>query len=65
MKFGYTIVYVSSVSDALAFYDKAFRFQTRFLHESGSLGLLLGGRCIAKWPRRVYRARQLNSHNQI
>ncbi len=43
MKFGYTIVYVLSVSDALAFYEKAFGFKTRFLHESGQYGELESG----------------------
>jgi uncharacterized glyoxalase superfamily protein PhnB len=43
MKFGYTIIYVPSVSDALAFYEKAFGFQTRFLHESGQYGELESG----------------------
>ncbi|KAI5912085.1 VOC family protein [Thauera sp. 2A1] len=43
MKFGYTIVYVQSVSDALAFYEKAFGFQVRFLHESGQYGELESG----------------------
>ena len=40
MKFGYTIVYVPSVPDTLAFYEKAFGFQARFLHESGHYGEL-------------------------
>ena len=40
MKFGYTIVYVSSVFEALAFYKEAFGFETRFLHESGQYGEL-------------------------
>lgn len=43
MKFGYTIVYVSSVSEALAFYKEAFGFETRFLHESGQYGELNTG----------------------
>jgi lactoylglutathione lyase len=43
MKFGYTIIYVPSVSDALAFYEKAFGFQVRFLHESGQYGELESG----------------------
>lgn len=43
MKFGYTIVYVPSVADALAFYEKAFGFQVRFLHESGQYGELESG----------------------
>ena len=43
MKFGYTIIYVPSVPDALAFYEKAFGFQLRFLHESGEYGELESG----------------------
>ncbi len=43
MKFGYAIVYVPSVPDALAFYEKAFGFQARFLHESGQYGELESG----------------------
>ena len=34
MKFGYTIIYVKDVPKALAFFAKAFGFQTRFIHES-------------------------------
>lgn len=36
MKFGYTIVYVSSVKETLAFYKEAFGFETRFLN-SGAI----------------------------
>ena len=43
MKFGYTIIYVPSVADALAFYEEAFGFQVRFLHESGQYGELESG----------------------
>lgn len=43
MKFGYTIVYVPSVTQALAFYKAAFGFETRFLHESGEYGELETG----------------------
>ncbi len=40
MKFGYTIIYVSDVSASLEFYEKAFGFARRFLHESGTYGEL-------------------------
>ena len=43
MQFGYTIVYVNSVSASLAFYNQAFGFATRFLHESGQYGELETG----------------------
>lgn len=40
MKFAYTIVYVPDVVASLAFFEKAFGFGTRFLHESGTYGEL-------------------------
>jgi lactoylglutathione lyase len=43
MKFGYTIIYVDSVAQTLAFYNKAFGFKTRFLHEGGDYGELETG----------------------
>jgi lactoylglutathione lyase len=46
MKFGYTIVFVSSVADALAFYKEAFGFETRFLDESGQYGELDTGTTV-------------------
>lgn len=43
MKLGYTIVYVPSVADSLAFFEAAFGLKRRFLHESGSYGELDSG----------------------
>lgn len=43
MKFGYTIVYVPDVAQSLQFFERAFGFQTKFLHESGTYGELLTG----------------------
>ena len=43
MKFGYTIVYVPDVSASLGFFEKAFGFSRRFLHESGMYGELETG----------------------
>jgi lactoylglutathione lyase len=43
MKFGYTIIYVNSVTAALTFYRAAFGFETRFLHESNQYGELATG----------------------
>ena len=40
MKFAYTIIYVPDVAASLAFFEKAFGFATRFLHESGMYGEL-------------------------
>ncbi len=46
MKFGYAIVYVSSVTETLAFYKEAFGFETRFLHESEQYGELETGATV-------------------
>ena len=43
MKFGYTIVYVPNVEASLAFFEKAFGLERRFLHESGTYGELATG----------------------
>ncbi|SDV01851.1 VOC family protein [Pseudomonas mucidolens] len=40
MKFAYTIVYVPNVAASLEFFEKAFGFTRRFLHESGTYGEL-------------------------
>lgn len=40
MNFGYTILYVENVAETLAFYEKAFGFKTKFLHESQDYGEL-------------------------
>lgn len=43
MKLGYTIAYVPNVSAALTFFETAFGFKRRFLHESGDYGELETG----------------------
>ena len=40
MKFGYTIIYVPDVAASLTFFEMAFGFKRRFLHESGMYGEL-------------------------
>jgi uncharacterized glyoxalase superfamily protein PhnB len=35
MKFGYTIIYVPEVTEAVEFYEQAFGLKRRFVHESG------------------------------
>ncbi|WMD21381.1 VOC family protein [Achromobacter seleniivolatilans] len=40
MKFGYTIVYVPDVAASLSFFERAFGFSQRFLHESQTYGEL-------------------------
>lgn len=43
MTFGYTIIYVQDVKAALAFYAKAFGFETRFVTDTGDYGELETG----------------------
>ncbi|MES2951360.1 MAG: VOC family protein [Pseudomonadota bacterium] len=43
MQLGYTILYVEDVKRSLAFYEKAFGMQTKFLHDSGDYGELNTG----------------------
>jgi lactoylglutathione lyase len=43
MRFGYTITYVADVAKSLAFFNEAFGFATRFLHDSGTYGELHSG----------------------
>ena len=43
MKYGYTIIYVSSVEETLEFYKKAFGFEIKFIHESKAYGELETG----------------------
>ncbi len=40
MKFGYAIIYVPDVAASLDFFERAFGFSRRFLHESGDYGEL-------------------------
>ncbi len=40
MKYGYTIIYVSSVAETLEFYKNAFGFDVKFVHESKAYGEL-------------------------
>ena len=40
VQFGYTIIYVPDVAASLAFFERAFGFSPRFLHESGTYGEL-------------------------
>lgn len=43
MQFGYTIIYVPDVESSLRFFEQAFGFKRRFLHESGTYGELETG----------------------
>lgn len=40
MKFKYTILYVKNVKETMEFYNRAFGFKTKFLHESEDYGEL-------------------------
>lgn len=46
MQFGYTILYVSDVPATLRFYEAAFGFRTRFLHDGHDYGELETGATV-------------------
>ena len=46
MKFGYTIIYVKDVKTTLNFYNTAFDFKTKFIHDSGLYGELDTGETV-------------------
>ena len=43
LKFSHVIFYVSNISDALSFYERAFCIKARFVHESGTYAELETG----------------------
>lgn len=47
MKFGYTIIYVSNVLESIEFFEHAFGFKRRFIHESGYGELETGATALA------------------
>lgn len=48
MKFSYTILYVKDVAQSVAFYEKAFDLEQRFIHESGQYAEMeTGGTTLA------------------
>jgi len=46
MKLGYTIIYVADVPATIAFYEKAFGLERRFIHESNLYGELDTGNTV-------------------
>lgn len=46
MKFGYTIIYVSDVSNSIAFFENAFGLRKKFVDDSGTYGELDTGETI-------------------
>ena len=38
VKFGYTIIYVSNVNDALSFFEKAFKMNRKFVTKENDYG---------------------------
>ena len=47
MKFGYTIIYVEDVAASIGFFEKAFGFKCRFIHNSGYGELETGDTTLA------------------
>ncbi len=47
MKFGYTIIYTNDVEKSIEFFENAFGFKRRFIHESGYGELDTGDTALA------------------
>jgi lactoylglutathione lyase len=47
MKFGYTIIYTEDVTKSIEFFEHAFGFKRRFIHESGYGELDTGSTALA------------------
>lgn len=47
MKFGYTIIYTDDVTQSIEFFENAFGFKRRFIHESGYGELETGSTALA------------------
>jgi len=47
MKFGYTIIYTDDVTKSIEFFEMAFGFKRRFIHESGYGELETGDTALA------------------
>ncbi|WP_137936871.1 VOC family protein [Chitinivorax sp. B] len=62
MKFAYTIVYVASVPETLAFYEAAFGLTCRFLHESGQYGELETGSTVLAFATHEVAEANLGGH---
>ena len=43
MKYAYTILYVADVANTIAFYERAFGFQRKFITPEGDYGELISG----------------------
>ena len=64
MKFGYAIVYVTSVTETLTFYKEAFGFETRFLHDSDQYGELETGATVLAFASHAMGEMNLNGQYQ-
>ncbi|UTH73875.1 VOC family protein [Chromobacterium sp. IIBBL 290-4] len=63
MKLAYTIVYVPDVPASLCFYEAAFGFKRKFLHESGTYGELDTGETTLSFAQHELAAGNLpNGH---
>lgn len=59
VQLGYCIIYVSQVAQSLAFFEKSFGFQRRFLHEGGDYGELETGTTVLAMASHDLGARNL------
>ena len=53
MQFRYTILYVDDVTTTIEFYERAFGFQRKMIHEAGDYGELATGNTVLAFSSKV------------
>ena len=65
MKYGYTIIYVSSVEETLDFCKRAFGFTVKFIHESKGYGELATGETTLAFASHEMGAINLGKYHSV
>jgi len=60
IKFAYTILYVKDVTKAIAFYEKVFKLERKFISESADYGELSTGETTLSFAKHEFINQQLN-----
>jgi len=62
MKFGYSIIYTDDVTQSIEFFENAFGFKRRFIHESGYGELETGSTALAFASHELGKSNLPNGH---